>query len=611
MASRTPARLGLAALLAACSDPTPEPERADRPSPAQASGPASAAEAARPDRPPRDEDAGTTDAAAPPAAEADAAEPPPDYGVLHPPVPPPADEALTMHGLAGYEVVAIYAEPDMAARKLGYLRLGQRLRVTPKVERKDGDDGGCPKGWHHLEGGGFACASKGLVVGTRPPYMHREPLPPAIDDPTPYAYAYVRRWNSPMFWRIPTAEERREAERIRAERETARLAAEAAARGEPPPADPASGGTKPADPASGGTKPAESASAGTKPADPAGAQDGGTEPKKVVAAEPAGTEPKKVVAAAAAPADPKPVVAQAPAGETPSGGDEPPAEEPEPIVLPLNPSTPWLEKGFFVSLAEKEKDDHGRTYWRTARGGYVAASDVTPYKAKDFRGQVLDGLEHPYGWAMDRPTTIYRLDDQGRLRRSRKVEQRTFLDLDEAVEHGKKTYFRLPSGELVRADHVRVPVLRPPPEGLAPWEKWIDVDLGRQILVAYEGSTPVFATLVSTGRKGTEEESFETPTGTFRIRSKHVSTTMDGNTASDGNYSIQDVPWAMFFEGSYALHGAFWHRGFGYRRSHGCVNLGPSDAKWLFFWTTPYLPERWHGVFAQPTVPGTTVVVHE
>jgi hypothetical protein len=86
---------------------------------------------------------------------------------------------------------------------------------------------------------------------------------------------------------------------------------------------------------------------------------------------------------------------------------------------------------------------------------------------------------------------------------------------------------------------------------------------------------------------------------------------MDGATATDGNYAIQDVPWVMYFEGSYALHGAFWHRSFGRVRSHGCVNLGPSDARWLFHWTTPFLPEGWHGVHATDESPGATVVVHE
>jgi lipoprotein-anchoring transpeptidase ErfK/SrfK len=156
-----------------------------------------------------------------------------------------------------------------------------------------------------------------------------------------------------------------------------------------------------------------------------------------------------------------------------------------------------------------------------------------------------------------------------------------------------------------------IPELQPIPKGLKAYDRWIDVDLSDQTLVAYQGQRPVFATMVSTGKKGSAEESFQTPTGRFRIYNKQVTSTMDGTTATDGNYAIQDVPWVMYFEGSYALHGAFWHQSFGRVRSHGCVNLGPSDARWLFFWTTPFLPEGWHGVNGTDDSPGTTIIIHE
>jgi lipoprotein-anchoring transpeptidase ErfK/SrfK len=86
---------------------------------------------------------------------------------------------------------------------------------------------------------------------------------------------------------------------------------------------------------------------------------------------------------------------------------------------------------------------------------------------------------------------------------------------------------------------------------------------------------------------------------------------MDGDVATDGPYSIEDVPWIMYFNGSYALHGAFWHASFGSVRSHGCVNLAPSDARTMFNWTEPHVPEGWHGANATTEKPGTRVVVHD
>jgi len=144
-------------------------------------------------------------------------------------------------------------------------------------------------------------------------------------------------------------------------------------------------------------------------------------------------------------------------------------------------------------------------------------------------------------------------------------------------------------------------------------EKWIDVDVTRQLLVAYEGKKPVYATLISSGKRNPvdPEKDHPTPPGTYRIREKHVSATMDGDVAADGPYSIEDVPWVMYFQGSYALHAAFWHSAFGHTRSHGCVNMAPLDARELFFWTEPHLPSGWHGVYASDQAPGTRVVVHE
>jgi lipoprotein-anchoring transpeptidase ErfK/SrfK len=123
----------------------------------------------------------------------------------------------------------------------------------------------------------------------------------------------------------------------------------------------------------------------------------------------------------------------------------------------------------------------------------------------------------------------------------------------------------------------------------------------------------VFATLVSTGRHNDSdpERDHRTPTGSFRIREKHISTTMDDDSATDGPYSIEDVPWVMYFDKGYALHGAFWHSGFGREHSHGCVNINPHDARQLFEWVGPSLPPGWHAVRATHDNQGTRVVVHD
>ena len=78
-----------------------------------------------------------------------------------------------------------------------------------------------------------------------------------------------------------------------------------------------------------------------------------------------------------------------------------------------------------------------------------------------------------------------------------------------------------------------------------------------------------------------------------------------------GTIALRDVPWVQYFKGGYALHAAYWHDDFGRGRSHGCVNLSPIDARYAFFWSSPTMPEHWHGAYAGgPFEGGTTIYVH-
>ncbi len=141
--------------------------------------------------------------------------------------------------------------------------------------------------------------------------------------------------------------------------------------------------------------------------------------------------------------------------------------------------------------------------------------------------------------------------------------------------------------------------------------RWLDISIQKQMLVAYEGKTPVWATMVSTGRGGMSDPTETTATirGTFYVRSKHVSGTMDGEEGTDEAFDLRDVPYIQYFHEGYALHGAYWHDDFGRPRSHGCVNLSPADAAWLFRFTDPPVPDEWHG--ATSPQGGTLIYIHK
>ncbi|MDX1378970.1 MAG: L,D-transpeptidase, partial [Anaerolineales bacterium] len=58
------------------------------------------------------------------------------------------------------------------------------------------------------------------------------------------------------------------------------------------------------------------------------------------------------------------------------------------------------------------------------------------------------------------------------------------------------------------------------------------------------------------------------------------------NKMSGPGYYLPDVPYIMYFHGSYGLHGTYWHNNFGTPMSHGCVNLTIEDAGWLYNWAS-------------------------
>ncbi|MGI8588004.1 MAG: LysM peptidoglycan-binding domain-containing protein [Chloroflexia bacterium] len=118
--------------------------------------------------------------------------------------------------------------------------------------------------------------------------------------------------------------------------------------------------------------------------------------------------------------------------------------------------------------------------------------------------------------------------------------------------------------------------------------KWIDVNVSTQTLTAYEGSTPVFSTLVSTGVSW-----HPTVIGDYKIYVKYLADDMSGGYGAE-YYYLPAVPYTMYFTGGYAIHGTYWHHNFGHPMSHGCVNLPTPAAKWIYNWAPVGTPVHTH-----------------
>ena len=442
-----------------------------------------------------------------------------------------------LHGVVFHYLAQVFAEPGRGT-PIGYLRRGSQFRAT---EGEAGPD--CESTWHRLPGGGQACRGAGYILGGSPQTFDPSPVAPTLEDALPYAYGYTSSDDRPQYWRIPTLEE-----------EEATAAAIARVRELE---EAAEGLVEDGDDVTDAAGSLEAADAGPTPS---------TDDESTLTAE-----------AVEAPDPPgeHPLIDEAEDRE--DTGDD--ADDGSESLLPSYVRM-RMRRGFYVSLDRREETEDGREFYRTVRGGYIRATDLVPNEPPTNRGVVFGGeWELPLAIVFRQGAHHYRRrPDTGELVDEGTIERHRLLRIAQGdLEINGRRYVATPDGILVRDTIVRPLQPREVPPGVDADAKWIHIDLSEQTLIAYEGGTPVFGTVVSSGKPG-----FETPTGLFRIQSKHVSTTMDNLAADDSAYSIEDVPWTMYFEGNYALHGAFWHSTFGRVRSHGCVNLAPADARWLF-----------------------------
>lgn len=245
---------------------------------------------------------------------------------------------------------------------------------------------------------------------------------------------------------------------------------------------------------------------------------------------------------------------------------------------------------YFLALARKLTHE-GRTYYKTVLGRFVRAEDLELKPVPPMRGEQLGGdAALPLAFALD--DTALLCEQRGALDQCGTMKKHARMPARGVVARDGKRYVRGPDGVLAPAGAVRVAEAIARPDGVPEGAKWIHVHLASQTLVAYEGDTPVYVTLVSSGRDG-----YHTPGGLFQVERKYLTKTMRGRDDVAGRYEVQEVPWTLYYDGNYAIHGAYWHNLFGRTKSHGCVNVPPVDARWLYYWSTLELPVGWHSMY--------------
>jgi len=231
----------------------------------------------------------------------------------------------------------------------------------------------------------------------------------------------------------------------------------------------------------------------------------------------------------------------------------------------------------FISYVTRQ-DHNGDPYLQLPTGGWLRAS---PAAYTDFQGlQFFDNPRNDFGWIVDQ-TPSYQSPAFDASETGSIYTREDVIQVFSTVESSGVTWFQIAPNEWVNSLKARAISVNPhPPEGVDT-VRWIEIDLLQQILAVYEDGKLLFATLIASGL-----EPFYTQPGLFQIYEKKPLETMQGAFEADRSdfYYLQDVPWTMYFDQARALHAAYWRTFFGYPQSHGCVNLSPGDAQWLFQW---------------------------
>jgi hypothetical protein len=268
-----------------------------------------------------------------------------------------------------------------------------------------------------------------------------------------------------------------------------------------------------------------------------------------------------------------------------------------------------LQPGFAVSVIERAGRAGGDPFGLTTKGLWLPLSDLKAVRPLAFHGYEVEQGRLDRGWVVVDAALLY-AEPAGHKLDAPPKHRFDVVPLLETRDVKGHDWFRVGDATWMAGSDARFPSLASPPPEARPFEHWVDVDLSRQVVTAYEGEKPVYATLASTG-VGKADDVTATPVGVHRVWVKLRSTDMTNLEEADAEryYAIEDVPWVLFFKKGYGFHGAFWHRSFGHVRSHGCVNLTPLDAEHLFRWASPHLPAGWTAALPTDYDPGTLVRV--
>ena len=243
----------------------------------------------------------------------------------------------------------------------------------------------------------------------------------------------------------------------------------------------------------------------------------------------------------------------------------------------------------YVSYIEEANtnDSPKPDYFRLRSGVWISAQDVasrvSPYTR--FQGISLkDTPTNSFGWVIPLQSYVETKRTPGFTAQDytgNQLVEYALVQVYAVQEVDGVNWYRIGLEEWIEQRQVGIVTPRSTaPEGVT-GGRWVEVNLFEQTLAVYDQNRMVFATLIASGI-----EPFYTRPGLFQVYNKLETTPMRGAFEADRSdfYYLEDVPWTMYFDEARALHAAYWRTRYGFAQSHGCVNLSPGDAHWLFDW---------------------------
>jgi hypothetical protein len=285
------------------------------------------------------------------------------------------------------------------------------------------------------------------------------------------------------------------------------------------------------------------------------------------------------------------------------------APVPPHTIQPNSPVTGFLGMGARVAWVA-EFDAGGRTWLLTPELFFVPRDKVKRSVVSGFRG-----TEVPPGrgvaFVARRDAKRYRLDGKRFSASGETFAQEAALVLADAAAPAGDARFAetADAGVFVRLEDAIVAA----PTAPSRWgldaeavgeRRWIEINVKSQMLLLREGSSVAFATLVSSAA--------DTRRGKFRVSSKHVTHPMPFERQRPAG-TRAEVPEVIllseYADGlpASALFAGWWLASWGSPTGGFGIALSPLDARRVFDFATPALPDGWHSVRGE----GTWVVVHD